>query len=120
MARILVVDDSITTRSLEKTILEANGYQVEVAVDGQEALEKARAMVPDLVITDVMMPRMDGYELLEALKKEKDMAHIPVIMVTSLERREEQERGLALGADAYIVKRKFDQRELLRIVRQIL
>jgi two-component system chemotaxis sensor kinase CheA len=118
--RILVVDDSLTTRSLEKSILEAHGYDVRVAVDGIQALEELRAGGADLVITDVMMPRMDGLELLEKMKSDKSLAAIPVIVVTSLEKREEQERGLSLGADAYIVKRKFDQRELLNIVRQIL
>jgi len=118
--RILVVDDSITTRSLEKSILEAHGYEVRLAVDGVEALERLRADAVDLVITDIMMPRMDGMQLLQEIRKDRKLAGIPVIVVTSLERREEQERGLSLGADAYIVKRKFDQRELLNTVRQIL
>jgi two-component system chemotaxis sensor kinase CheA len=118
--RILVVDDSITTRSLEKSILEAHGYQVRVAVDGIQALEQLHAEPADLVITDIMMPRMDGLELLRHIKQDSRIAHIPVIVVTSLEKREDQERGLSLGADAYIVKRKFDQRELLDTVRQIL
>jgi two-component system chemotaxis sensor kinase CheA len=118
--RILVVDDSVTTRSVEKGILEAHGYDVELAVDGLEALEKIRSKPPDLVISDVAMPRMDGFDLLAKLKSGPETSHIPVILVTSLEAREEQERGLALGADAYIVKRKFDQRELIATVRQIL
>jgi two-component system, chemotaxis family, sensor kinase CheA len=118
--RVLVVDDSITTRSLERSILEAHGFEVELAVDGVEALEKIRSRSVDLVISDVSMPRMDGFELLERLKRGKDTENLPVILVTSLERPEEQERGLSLGADAYIVKRKFDQRELLATVRQIL
>jgi two-component system chemotaxis sensor kinase CheA len=117
---ILVVDDSLTTRTLEKSILEANGYRVNVAVDGIEALVKLRAQKVDLVITDVQMPRMDGFGLLEAMKQDRDLAGIPVVVVTSLERREDQERGLHLGADAYIVKRKFDQGELLAAIRQIL
>jgi two-component system chemotaxis sensor kinase CheA len=118
--RILVVDDSITTRSVERSILEAHGYEVELAVDGVEALEKIRSRRPDLVISDVSMPRMDGFELLERLKSDKQTTVVPVILVTSLESREEQERGLSLGADAYIIKRKFDQKELLEAVRQIL
>jgi two-component system chemotaxis sensor kinase CheA len=119
-SRVLVVDDSITTRSLERSILEAHGYEVRVAVDGVEALAKLRAEQSDLVIADVRMPRMDGFELLEHMKRDPELARIPVIVVTSLESREDQERGLSLGADAYIVKRKFDQRELLNTVRQIL
>jgi two-component system, chemotaxis family, sensor kinase CheA len=117
---ILVVDDSITTRTLERSILEAHGYRVRVAVDGMEALAQLQSDKTDLVIADIQMPRMDGFELLEAMKKDPNLSGIPVIVVTSLERREDQERGLALGADAYIVKRKFDQAELLAAIRQIL
>jgi len=117
---ILVVDDSLTTRTLEKSILEANGYRVQVAVDGLEALTKLHAEKVDLVITDVQMPRMDGFGLLEAMKKDPSLHRIPVVVVTSLDRREDQQRGLELGADAYIVKRKFDQQELLAAIRQIL
>ena len=117
---ILVVDDSITTRTLEKSILEAHGYRVRTAVDGLEALAQLRTEKADLVISDVQMPRMDGFELLEAIKKDRTLNQIPVIVVTSLERREDQERGLSLGADAYIVKKKFDQGELLATIRQIL
>jgi two-component system, chemotaxis family, sensor kinase CheA len=120
VSTILVVDDSITTRTLERSILEAHGYQVRVAVDGLEALEQLRADPADLVIADVQMPRMDGFALVAEIKKDARLARIPVIIVSSLERREEQERGLALGADAYIVKRKFDQQELLDAIRQIL
>jgi two-component system chemotaxis sensor kinase CheA len=117
---ILVVDDSITTRTLEKSILEMHGYRVRIAVDGVEALAQLRTQKADLVISDVQMPRMDGFELLEAIKNDRNLTQIPVIIVTSLERREDQERGLRLGADAYIVKRKFDQGELLATIRQIL
>jgi two-component system chemotaxis sensor kinase CheA len=117
---LLVVDDSITTRTLEKSILEAHDYRVRVAVDGVEALAQLRAEKADLVITDVQMPRMDGFQLLQAMKQDQYLREIPVIVVTSLESREDQERGLSLGADAYIVKRKFDQAELLAAIRQIL
>ena len=117
---ILVVDDSMTTRTLEKSILEAHGYRVRVAVDGMEALDLLRAEKADLVIADIQMPRLDGFGLLAALKKDQNLNQIPVIVVTSLESPEDQERGLALGADAYIVKRKFDQEELLAAIRQIL
>jgi two-component system chemotaxis sensor kinase CheA len=116
---ILVVDDSITTRTLEKSILEAHGYKVRVAVDGLDALAQLRDAAADLVIADVSMPRMNGFELVDAMKKNPETASIPVIMVTSMESPEDQERGLALGADAYIIKRKFDQRELLETIEQI-
>ncbi len=117
---VLVVDDSLTTRTLEKSILEANGYRVQVAVDGFDALTKLRTEKADLVITDIQMPNMDGFALLQAMKKDSSLRGIPVIVVTSLDQREDQQRGLDLGADAFIVKRKFDQEELLSAIRQIL
>jgi two-component system chemotaxis sensor kinase CheA len=117
---ILVVDDSMTTRSLEKSILEAHGYQVRVAVDGVDALTRLREERADLVIADIEMPRLNGFGLIEAMKHDSKLEKIPVIIVSSVDRREDQARGLALGADAYIVKRKFDQQELLAAIRQIL
>jgi two-component system chemotaxis sensor kinase CheA len=117
---ILVVDDSLTTRTLEKTILEAQGYTVRLAVDGIEALSKLRAEHVDLVISDIQMPRLDGFGLLQAIKNDQALKKVPVILVTSLEAREDRERGLSLGADAYVVKRKFDQKELLETIGQIL
>lgn len=117
---VLVVDDSMTTRMLEKSILEAHGYRVRIAVDGMEALELLRNEKSDLVIADIEMPRLDGFGLIEAMKKDRNLQKIPVIVVSSVERQEDQERGLALGADAYIVKRKFDQEELLSAIRQII
>ena len=119
---ILVVDDSLTTRTLEKSILEPHGYRVRIALGwaGSPGRNSAATCPQDLVITDIQMPRLDGFGLLEQMKKDPRLAHIPVIVVTSLERREEQERGLALGADAYIMKRKFDHEELLQTVRQML
>jgi two-component system chemotaxis sensor kinase CheA len=117
---ILVVDDSITSRSLERSILEAHGYRVRVAVDGLEALDMLRIEKADLIITDIQMPRLDGFGLVEALKANSELNRIPVIIVSSLERPEDQERGLMLGADAYVVKRKFDQTELLDVIRQMI
>jgi two-component system, chemotaxis family, sensor kinase CheA len=117
---ILVVDDSITSRSLERSILEAHGYRVRVAVDGLEALELLRIERADVIITDVQMPRLDGFGLVEALKADTRLKEIPVIIVSSLESPEDQERGLLLGADAYVVKRKFDQTELLAAIQQMI
>jgi two-component system, chemotaxis family, sensor kinase CheA len=117
---ILVVDDSITSRSLEKSILEAHGYRVRVAVDGLEALDMLRIDKADLIITDIQMPRLDGFGLVQALKADSELSRIPVIIVSSLERPEDLERGLLLGADAYVVKRKFDQTELLDAIRQMI
>ncbi|WP_230529993.1 response regulator [Microvirga roseola] len=119
---ILVVDDSITTRTLEKSILEAQGYRVLLSVDGLDALNVLRsgeAMI-DLVIADVEMPRMDGFGLLQSLKADSRLSTIPVILMTSRDDPEDVRRGLDLGASAYITKQKFDQRELLATIGQML
>lgn len=117
---ILVVDDSFTTRTLEKSILVAHGYNVHVAVDGLDALNFLRSQHIDLVVADVQMPRLDGFGLLKEIKRDKALGKTPVILVTSLESREDRERGLSLGASAYVVKRKFDQRDLLETIEQLL
>jgi two-component system chemotaxis sensor kinase CheA len=119
---ILVVDDSITTRTLEKSILEAQGYQVLLSVDGVDALNVLRsgeAMI-DLVVADIEMPRMDGFGLLQAIKTDPRIASTPVILMTSRADAEDVRRGLDLGASAYLTKQKFDQRELLATIGQLL
>jgi two-component system chemotaxis sensor kinase CheA len=119
-SRILIVDDSFTTRTLEKSILEAHGYQVSVAVDGAEALACLRHEQFGLVISDIEMPRLDGFGLLAQIKADRRLAHTPVILVTSRDRQEDQQRGLDLGAEAYIIKQKFDHQELLATIQQVL
>jgi two-component system chemotaxis sensor kinase CheA len=118
---ILVVDDSITTRTLEKNILEAAGYTVRLATDGQEALSDiTSAGVPDLIVTDVAMPRMNGFELTRHIKGDEHMGSTPVILVTSLDSDEDKARGIEVGADAYIVKSGFDQDNLLETIAQLI
>ncbi|WP_333587416.1 hybrid sensor histidine kinase/response regulator [Phenylobacterium sp.] len=115
---VLVVDDSITTRTLEKSILEAHGYQVRLAVDGIDALNILRSgeAVFDVVVADIEMPRMDGFSLLQAIKSDASLARLPVILMTSRDDPADVRRGLDLGAEAYITKQKFDQRELLATI----
>jgi len=119
---ILVVDDSITTRTLEKSILEAQGYRVLLSVDGLDALSLLRTgdAVVDLVIADVEMPRMDGFGLLQAIRADARLSSTPVILMTSRADPEDVRRGLDLGASAYITKQKFDQRDLLATIGQLL
>ncbi|MGE0408415.1 MAG: response regulator [Amphiplicatus sp.] len=117
---ILVVDDSITTRTLEKSVLEASGFEVTLSVDGADALRKLRQAPVDLIISDIEMPNLDGFALVKALKQEKDLAKIPIILVTSRSDDADKQRGLELGADAYVVKQRFDQTELLSIIGRLL
>jgi two-component system chemotaxis sensor kinase CheA len=107
----------VTTRTLAQGVLENNGYEVLTANDGQEALDLLALEPVDLVVSDVQMPQMDGLELLQRIKKS---FNIPVILLTSRSEPIEQQRGLDLGADAYLVKQRFEQTELLRIVSNLL
>ncbi len=116
---VLIADNSITTRTLEKSLLEARGYRVLVAVDGSEALATLGRSAVDIVVADVEMPRTDGFGLVEAMKADTRLASIPVILVTSRDANSDRRRGLALGADAYIVKQRFDERELVETIEQL-
>jgi two-component system chemotaxis sensor kinase CheA len=118
--QVLVVDDSITTRTLEKNILEAAGYLVRLAIDGQEALDVIATGMPDLIIADLAMPRLDGFGLTERVKSDARTAHVPVVLVTSLDSPEDKARGIEAGADAYIVKSRFDQTNLLEMIEQLI
>lgn len=119
---ILVVDDSITTRTLEKTILEGQGYRVLVDVDGLAGLERLRSGLEriDLVVADVEMPRMDGFALLSAIRNDPALKSLPVVMMTSRNSPDDVERGLSLGADAYVTKQEFDQGTLISVVQQLI
>ena len=119
---ILVVDDSITTRTLERGILEGQGYRVLLSVDGLDGLAALRAGVGaiDLVVTDVEMPRMDGFGLLAALRNDPALADIPVIIMTSRNSPDDIQRGLDLGANAYVTKQEFDQGSLLATVGRLI
>lgn len=119
-ATILVAEDSITTRTLEKNILEAAGYRVRVAGDGAEALRILDSDGCDLVVTDVEMPLMDGLELTSRIRAHARHRDLPVVLVTSRDAREDRERGIQAGADAYIVKGAFDQDRLLDTIRRLI
>jgi two-component system chemotaxis sensor kinase CheA len=118
--RILVVDDSVTTRMLEQSVLEAAGYEVKTAVDGANAWEMLAEEEWDLVVSDVEMPRMDGFALCAAIRGSPRLARMPVVLVTALEKQEHRAKGLEVGADAYIGKSSFDQRSLLETIQQLL
>ena len=118
--RLLVVDDSVSTRSLEKSILEAAGYEVVTAADGEAGWKLLQEQDVDLVITDIEMPRMDGFELTEAIRRSKRSHELPVILISARSSDRDKARGIEVGADAYIVKSTFDQRELLEALGQLL
>jgi two-component system chemotaxis sensor kinase CheA len=117
---ILVVEDSITSRMLLKNILETSGYLVVTAVDGIDAMTRLKTEKFDAVVSDVDMPRMNGFNLTEKIRGDKKLAELPVVLVTALGSREDRERGIDVGANAYIVKSSFDQSNLLETLRRLI
>ncbi|AIS52760.1 phosphate regulon transcriptional regulatory protein PhoB [Thermoanaerobacter kivui] len=109
---ILIVDDNKLTRKILKDILENAGYGVLEAKDGEEALQIYRNKLPDMVILDIVMPGMNGFDLLRILRKEEENLMLPIILLTSQDNFEEKIKGLELGADDYLVK-PFNDKELL-------
>lgn len=107
-AKVMIVDDSATIRRFVTFALRARGLQVLTAEDGQEALEKLALTPVDLVITDLNMPKLDGFGLVRALREDNDFKSLPVIILSSLSKQEDIDRGLDLGATAYLTK-PFDE-----------
>jgi two-component system cell cycle response regulator DivK len=109
--RILVVEDNQDNREMVVKALNFHGYQVIEAVDGEEAIEKAKAEGPDLILLDIYLPKMDGYEATRRLKGDRDLRNIPVIALTAHAMKGNREEALAAGCDGYIPK-PIDVREL--------
>src|SRR5262249_43910698 len=104
---VLVVDDSLTTRMLEQTILEANGYQVDLATSAEEALEMARKRHYGVMLVDVEMPGMNGFELLDRARSDPELQAVPAILLTTRGSVEDRRRGMEVGARAYLLKSEF-------------
>jgi two-component system chemotaxis sensor kinase CheA len=119
-APILVIDDSLTTRMLEQSILESAGYEVDSAVSGEEAMEKAKLRKYALFLVDVEMPGMDGFTFIERTRADPELREVPAILVTSRASPADLERGLEVGAVAHIEKREFNQTDLLERIRSLM
>ncbi|MCK9220182.1 MAG: response regulator [Bacteroidales bacterium] len=117
---ILVAEDSITLRLLLKNIIESDGYLVKTAIDGMDAFQLLKNEVFDLVVSDVEMPRMNGFELTAKIRKDKTLTETPVILVTALDTAEDRQRGMESGANAYIVKGSFEQSNLLETIHRLI
>lgn len=117
--KILIVDDEEDILEILKTLLEDDGYSIILAQDGEEGVKKAVSEKPDIIIIDIMMPKLDGFEAVSQLRSNADTFHIPVIMLTSKDQKIDREKGLSLGIAAYIVK-LFDLEELRAKVKEIL
>jgi adenylate cyclase len=117
--RVLVVDDEPDLVAIVKMRLEANNYEVITACDGQEGLDKARADKPDLMILDLMLPKMDGYKVCGLLKADTRYSKIPIIMFTARAQEADMEMGKEVGANAYITK-PFEPQVLLGKIKELL
>ena len=118
--RILVVDDSLTVREMERKLLQARGYAVDIAIDGIDGWNVVRSGDYDLVITDVDMPRMDGIELVALIKKDLHLHRLPVMIVSYKDRAEDRARGMTAGADYYLTKGSFHDETLLDAVFELI
>lgn len=116
---LLVIDDSLTTRMLEQSILESAGYEVDLAVSAEDGIAKARQRQYGVFIVDVEMPGMNGFEFVETTRRDPDLRRVPAILVTSRNDPEDKQRGREAGASAYIVKSEFDQAELIATIRRL-
>jgi two-component system chemotaxis sensor kinase CheA len=117
---ILVAEDSITSRMLLKEILESAGYLVSTAIDGEDAFSTLQKAKFDLVVSDVEMPRMNGFALTSKIRTDGRYTQLPVVLVTGLETQADRERGIDAGANAYVVKGSFDQSNLLETIRRLI
>jgi two-component system chemotaxis sensor kinase CheA len=117
---VLVVEDSITARMLLKNILLGAGFDVRTAVDGVDAMSILKFETIDAVVADIQMPRMDGIELTKRIRADQSLSTLPVVLVTSLASREDKERGVDAGANAYIIKSSFDQSDLIQTLGRLL
>jgi CheY-like chemotaxis protein len=120
MARITIIEDDPLMSRMYQKIFVFEGYEVDLAMDGEEGLEKVRATPPTMILLDVMMPKMNGIEVLEQLKADPALKGIPVVMLTNLAGQADAETALSKGAVRYIVKSEYDPKQVADIVKEIL
>ena len=117
--KILLVDDEPSIVKMVGKRLEVEGFEVLIAVDGQEGLTKARAESPDLIVLDLMLPQLNGYEVCTMLKQDTRYRHIPIVLFTAKAQEKDEKLGLECGANAY-VRKPFRAQELMEKIRQLL
>lgn len=118
--KVLIVDDDNFLLDMYSIKFRESGFLVEVAKSGNEALEKAKEMTPDVILLDVVMPQLDGFEVLRSLRQEKIAEGAIVVILTNLGQKEDVERGLGLGADDYVIKAHFTPSEVVNKVKNLL
>lgn len=120
MAKILIVEDDPLMSRMYQKIFSFEGYQLDIAGDGEEGLEKIRTQKPNLILLDVMMPKMNGFQVLEKIKADPETKKIPVIMLTNLAGQADAEKAITMGAVKYIVKSEYEPKQVTNMVKEIL
>lgn len=120
MSKVLIIEDDPFLSEMYATKLAQENFEVELASDGKEALKKVAETKPDLVLLDIVLPKMDGFEVLQKIKKDPALRQVKVIALTNLGQKEEVDKGFAFGADDYIIKAHFTPSEVVNKVKQIL
>lgn len=120
ITKVLIAEDSFTIRSMLRNMVENAGYQVTTAIDGQDALAKLKSDFYDILVTDIEMPNLNGFELTHRVKTNPSLKEMPVILVTALESPTDMKKGMDSGADAYIVKSNFEKSNLIETIKRLL
>jgi DNA-binding response OmpR family regulator len=118
MKTILFIEDEPTLQKTVGRFLEEEGFEVKNALDGETGLQMAKKIKPDLILLDLILPRKDGFEVLQELKGDKTTAHIPVIVLTNLEGSADVEKALSLGATTYLVKANYELDEVVKKIKE--
>jgi DNA-binding response OmpR family regulator len=120
MKKILIIEDDPFLSEMYATKFSQSGFQAEIAADGIKGMKKIEASKPDLILLDIVLPKLDGFEILKRIKKDSKLKEIPVILLTNLGQKNEVEKGLALGANEYIIKAHFTPTAVVAKVKEIL
>src|ERR1017187_1995715 len=120
MAKLMLVEDDNNLREIYEARLQAEGYTIVTAKDGEEALVVAKAERPDLIISDIMMPKISGFEMLDILRNTDNLKNVPVIMLTALGQNDDQQRADKLGADRYLVKSQVTLEDIVKVAQDLL
>ncbi|MEK9130076.1 MAG: response regulator [Patescibacteria group bacterium] len=118
--KILIVEDDLFLRRLCEKKLNKEGFEVFLAEDGEEGIQQAKKNIPDLILLDIILPKIDGFDVLKTLKEDKSTNPIPVILLSNLGQKEDIDKGLALGAKDYLIKAHFSPQEIVDKINEIL
>ncbi len=120
MSKILIIEDDKFLRELITQKLVKEGYEALQAIDGEKGIKEVKNQKPDLVLLDLILPGIDGFEVLSQIKKDSDLSRIPVIILSNLGQKEDIERGINLGADDYLIKAHFTPNGIIEKIRKVL